>query len=131
MILGIGVDAIEIARIQAILETHGERFETKVFTEQERAYCRRKAMPAPHYAARFAAKEAFFKAIGTGQASGLSWRDIGVESLASGMPRLVLTGRARDLARQRGVAHLHLSLSHSRDLAVAVVVLEGSPDAQK
>lgn len=124
MIFGIGVDLIEIQRIQENLERHGERFEAKVFTPLEREYCRRMPIPAQHYAARFAAKEAFLKALGTGWAKGVTWQDVGIENLPSGMPRLVITGRARELADECGVGNMHVSLSHSRGHAVAVVVLE-------
>jgi holo-[acyl-carrier protein] synthase len=124
MIFGIGIDLIEIERIQQNLEKHGSRFEEKVFTPTERAYCRSMPIPAQHYAARFAAKEAFLKALGTGWAKGITWQDVGIENLPSGMPRLVVTGRAREIAEERGVGAMHVSLSHSRGNAVAVAVLE-------
>lgn len=126
MIFGIGVDLVEIERIQENLTKHGERFETKVFTPTEREYCRRMPIPAQHYAARFAAKEAFLKALGTGWAKGITWQDVGVENLPSGMPRLVITGRAQELALQYGVGEMYVTLSHSRGHAMAVVVLEKS-----
>jgi holo-[acyl-carrier protein] synthase len=124
MSFGIGIDLIEIERIQQNLEKHGSRFEEKVFTPTERAYCRSMPIPAQHYAARFAAKEAFLKALGTGWAKGITWQDVGIENLPSGMPRLVVTGRAREIAEERGVGAMHVSLSHSRGNAVAVAVLE-------
>jgi holo-[acyl-carrier protein] synthase len=124
MIFGIGVDLIEIERVETNLREHGERFEEKVFTPTERGYCRRMPLPAQHYAARFAAKEAFLKALGTGWARGITWQDVGIENLPSGMPRLVITGRALELAREYGVTQMHVTLSHSRGHAVAVVVLE-------
>jgi len=128
MIFGIGVDLVEIDRIQENLVKHGERFEAKVFTHTEREYCRRMPIPAQHYAARFAAKEAFLKALGTGWANGVTWQDVGIENLPSGMPQLVVTGRAMELAREYGVGAMHVSLSHSRGHAVAVVVLEKAAD---
>ncbi len=124
MIFGIGADLIEIERIQENLAKHGERFENKVFTPVEREYCRRMPVPAQHYAARFAAKEAFLKALGTGWAKGVTWQDVGIENLPSGMPRLVITGRALDFVREFGVGEMHVTLSHSRGHAMAVVVLE-------
>jgi holo-[acyl-carrier protein] synthase len=128
MIFGIGVDLIEIDRIQENLVKHGERFEAKVFTPTEREYCRRMPIPAQHYAARFAAKEAFLKALGTGWAKGVTWQDVGIENFLIGMPQLVVTGRAMELAREYGVGAMHVSLSHSRGHAVAVVVLEKAAD---
>lgn len=128
MIFGIGVDLIEIDRIQENLVKHGERFEAKVFTPTEREYCRRMPIPAQHYAARFAAKEAFLKALGTGWAKGVTWQDVGIENFSIGMPQLVVTGRAMELAREYGVGAMHVSLSHSRGHAVAVVVLEKAAD---
>ncbi len=127
MIFGIGVDLIEIERIQENLTKHGERFEAKVFTPVEREYCRRMPIPAQHYAARFAAKEAFLKALGTGWAKGITWRDVGIENLPSGMPRLSISGRAQELVEEYGVGEMHVTLSHSRGHAVAVVVLEKKP----
>jgi holo-[acyl-carrier protein] synthase len=128
MILGIGVDFVEISRVDENLQKHGERFEKKMFTETEREYCRRMPIPAQHYAARFAAKEAFLKALGTGWAKGITWKDAGIENLPSGMPVLAITGRGREIADERGVTRMHVSLSHSRGHAVAVVVLE-TPDS--
>lgn len=124
MIFGVGVDLVEIARIEESLARHGERFEKKVFTDVEQEYCRRMPVPAQHFAARFAAKEAFLKALGTGWAKGITWRDVGIVNLPSGMPSLVVTGRALEIAHERGVGAMHVSLSHSRGHAVAVVVLE-------
>lgn len=123
-IFGIGADLVEVTRIAESLEKFGQRFERRVFTELETAYC--KAMPQPelHFAARFAAKEAFLKALGTGKARGISWREAGVENLPSGQPRLVITGRALALCRERNIGAMHLTLSHTRGNAMAVVVLE-------
>ena len=131
-IFGIGADLVEVTRIAESLEKFGERFERRVFTEIEIAYC--KAMPHPelHFAARFAAKEAFLKALGTGKARGISWREAGVENLPSGQPRLVITGRALEICRERKVGTMHLTLSHTRGNAMAVVVIEnGRPTEVK
>jgi len=124
MITGIGIDLIEIERVEHSLRKFPGRFEKRVFTETEQAYCRAMAVPARHYAARFAAKEAFLKAIGTGKSHGIAWTDVGIVNLASGQPELRITGRAFDIFLEQGVQHIHVSLSHNRQHAVAVVVLE-------
>lgn len=122
MILGIGVDIIEVPRIAAALEQYGERFERRVFAEEEIAYCRRTpSRAAERYAARFAAKEAFSKAIGTGISMGTRWRDIVVLRKPSGQPTLVLRG---PIAERYGKLRAHLSLTHINALAIAYVVLE-------
>ena len=125
-IAGIGIDLVEVPRIRALLERHGERFKQRTFTEAEAAYCDACADPAPHYAARFAAKEAASKALGTGIAEGVAWRDIEVLRDASGRPDLRLHGAARALADQLGVARCHLSLSHTKEHAAAQVVFESA-----
>jgi len=101
------------------------RFRERVFTESERAYCDSKgAAAAQHYAARFAAKEAAFKALRTGWSGGLTWHDAEVASRESGEPLLILSGRARELFAASGATHAHLSLSHTSEYAVAQVVFE-------
>jgi holo-[acyl-carrier protein] synthase len=124
MIFGIGLDLVEVARIQESLQKFGERFQKRVFTETERSYCNALPHPSLHFAARFAAKEAYLKALGTGLSSSISWKDVGVENLPSGKPELKVTGRALELASERGVREMHLSLSHTSNHAAAVVVLE-------
>ncbi len=96
----------------------------RVFTPQERSYALQKRDPAPHLAARFAAKEAFLKALGTGLRDGLAWQQIEIERDSLGCPELNLSGRAAELMRQRGARQAHLSYSHDGDYAVATVVLE-------
>lgn len=125
MILGLGIDVIETSRISEAMQRHGDRFKKRIFTDLERAYC--EAMPSPmlHYAARFAAKEAFSKAVGLGMTQGVRWADIGIENEPSGAPRLRLQGRAADHAARLGAWAAHVSLSHSHGVAAAVVVLEG------
>lgn len=125
MILGIGIDVIEIPRIRESFDRHGERFRDRVYTAAETEYCKSQATPALHYAARFAAKEAFSKSLGLGIAQGMAWREIGVVNDSRGAPRLVLTGHAAQLAAERGVWSTHVSLSHTDAVAVAVVILEG------
>ncbi len=127
MIVGTGIDLADVDRVRALIERHGGRFLARVLTEAERAYCERYRDPAPQVAARFAAKEAALKALGTGLDHGLSWQDVEVERAESGAPSLLLHGRAAEFARERGAERTHLSLSHDRGAAIAVVILEGNP----
>jgi holo-[acyl-carrier protein] synthase len=124
MVLGLGTDLIEIERIQASLDRFGERFLERVFTAGEIAYCRRKRQSAESFAARFAAKEAGAKALGTGISRGVSWKEIEVTRAMGERPMLHFSGRAGELAKAMGVRRAQLTLSHSRDLAMAVVVVE-------
>lgn len=125
MIVGSGVDLCEVGRIRkAIISSHGERFVERVFTEREIAYAERKANRYERYAARFAAKEAGMKALGTGWRGGLSWRDLEVANLASGRPTLKLHGKAAEIAKRLGVANIALSLTHTAEQAMAMVILE-------
>ncbi len=126
MIVGVGIDLVPVERIARILERYGERFEEKLFTDGERAYCRARARPAEHFAARFAAKEAVLKALGV--PDGLQWHELEVVSPpAGGAPSLRLGGEAARAAERRGVARVHLSLSHAGGQATAVVIAEGEP----
>jgi holo-[acyl-carrier protein] synthase len=125
MILGMGNDIFEVDRMKRELELAGVEFRDRLFTAGEIAYCEGKRYPAQHYAARFAAKEAFLKALNTGLRNGLSWKDVEVRHRADGAPELVLSGEARALAEQRGIEKVFLSLSHTSALAMASVVLEG------
>jgi holo-[acyl-carrier protein] synthase len=125
VILGTGVDLAEVARIRASIERYGERFTRRVFTEREIAYSERKANKYERYAARFAAKEAGMKAIGTGWSGGITWKDLEVTNLPSGRPTLALHGVARDVADRLGVQTIHLSLTHTSGQALAWVLLEG------
>ena len=125
MILGIGVDLVEVARIEQAIERHGEAFLHRIFTADEIAWCAKMKSPAPHYAARFAAKEAVSKAFGTGIGADLGWRDIEVRRDASGKPAIVLHSGGADFAKARGARAIHLSLSHTAAYAVAQVVIEG------
>lgn len=125
MVLGLGTDLIEIARIKESIERHGDRFLHKVFTEGEIAYCLiKKINSAESFAARFAAKEAGAKALGTGISRGVSWKELEVRREPGERPTLHLSGRAAERAAQMGVRILSLSLTHSRDVAMAVVVAE-------
>ncbi len=124
MIAGVGIDNVDVARIQRMLEEYGEQFEQRVFTTDEIRYCRwNKKRMAERYAARFAAKEAFSKAIGTGVRMGFSWREVFVVKERSGKPSLQLSGK---MAERYGHFRMNLSLSHTDDTAMAIVILEES-----
>lgn len=127
MTVGIGIDIAETERIEQVLERHGERFSKKIFTPAEISYCERFKNRAERYAARFAAKEAAFKALGTGWAKGVRWLDVEVTHQASGKPELVLTGRALEVANQLSVTHALMSISHANRYVVAQVILESNP----
>lgn len=125
MILGHGVDLAEVERVRRSVERFGGRFLERVFTEGERAYAGDGPRCHEHLAARFAAKEAVFKALGTGWAQGVGWTDIEVVREASGRPALVLHGKAREMAEALGVRNWHLSLTHTGTMAMASVIAEG------
>ena len=126
MILGLGLDVTEVSRIRDLLERFGERFTQRILTRAEAA-----GMPkgdaAPYVAARFAAKEAAVKALGTGFAQGVTQLSIEVLSLPSGAPMLKLHGKALEIASAMGVQRIHVSLTHGRDTAAATVIFEGAP----
>ena len=124
MIVGMGTDLAEISRIERSITRFGDRFLGRIYTPGEIAYCMRKKSFAESFAARFAAKEAGAKALGTGISRGVSWQEFEVVREASGKPRLVLSGRARELAQGLQVTHISLSLTHTSDMAMAVVVME-------
>jgi holo-[acyl-carrier protein] synthase len=124
MVLGLGTDLIETRRVQESIDRFGERFLERIFTAGEIAYCTRKKNAAESFAARFAAKEAGAKALGTGISRGVSWKEFEVKREASGKPSLHMSGRAAELAEAMGVRRIQLSLTHSRELAMAVVVTE-------
>lgn len=124
MIVGLGIDLVEVARFADALGRHGDRFVDRVFTEAERAACGARADRVLALAARFAAKEACLKALGTGWAEGLGFRDVEVVRDGDGPPRLVLHGAAARRAEVLGVMRSHVSLTHQPGTAAAVVVLE-------
>jgi holo-[acyl-carrier protein] synthase len=124
MVLGLGTDLIETRRVQESIDRFGERFLERIFTAGEIAYCMRKKNSAESFAARFAAKEAAAKALGTGISHGVSWKEFEVQREVSGRPSLQLSGRAAELAEAMGARKIQLSLTHSRELAMAVVVVE-------
>jgi holo-[acyl-carrier protein] synthase len=124
MIVGTGVDLAEVPRIRASIERFGDRFVQRIFTPAEIAYVERKANRYERYAARFAAKEAGMKAIGTGWRRGVTWRDFEVANLPSGKPTLRLHGVAAEFAAKLGVKNVSLSLTHTAELGMAHVILE-------
>jgi len=124
MIIGTGIDLVEIARIEQTVERYGDRFLDRVYTRAEQAYCRRKRRSAESFAARFAAKEAGAKALGTGISFGVSWLEIEVAREAGGRPTLQFHGRAAEIARHLGVARAALSITHTGEVAMASVILE-------
>ncbi len=125
MIVGTGTDLTDIARIQQSITRYGERFLPRIYTAREILYCQSKRHgAAASFAARFAAKEAGAKALGTGIAKGISWQEIEVTHLPGGRPTLLFHGRAAEQSAAMGVTAVHLSLSHERDLAIAMVILE-------
>jgi len=124
MIAGSGIDLIEIARIQHAVERFGSRFLDRVYLKPEQEYCLRKRNSGESLAARFAAKEAAAKALGTGMSQGVNWLEIEVVREPSGRPTLRFHGRAAERAQRMGVVHSSLSLTHTASLSVASVVLE-------
>jgi holo-[acyl-carrier protein] synthase len=125
-IIGTGVDLVETARIARMITRWEDGFSERVFLPAERDYCETKAVPAQHYAGRFAVKEALVKALGTGIGEHATWLDVEVcRDAGTGAPSVALTGRAEKTASALGVTGLHVSLSHTRHYAVAQVILTG------
>ncbi len=123
MIVGIGLDLVKIDRIRAIAERWQARFLDRLYTKAERRYCLARPSPYASFAGRFAAKEAVFKALGTGWSDGVSWHDIQVLNDRTGQPRATVSGRVKTLMKRAGITDIHISLSHDTDYAVAQVVL--------
>lgn len=123
-IIGLGVDLVRVGRFEALLKKSRQGVLERLFTADELAYSLARKNPSPHLAARFAAKEAFLKALGLGLRQGLSWQQIEVVSDRLGKPSLALTGRAAELMLERGADNCHLSCSHDGDYAMATVILE-------
>ncbi len=124
MIVGTGIDIAEVPRIQQSIERFGDRFLLRIYTEGEMRYCDGKANRAERYAARFAAKEAAMKALGTGWNHGVRWRDCEVVRLPGGRPTIKFHGKAAEFAAKLGVKNTALSISHTVDQAIAQVILE-------
>ncbi len=127
MIIGIGTDLVEVERIKKELASHGDKFIDMLFTESERTYCTRAdnvAIQAQCFAARFAAKEAFLKALGSGLRGGLRWKDIEVVNNELGKPEIRMQNSAKEICENAGINGIYVSLSHTKESAIAVVVLE-------
>jgi holo-[acyl-carrier protein] synthase len=124
MIVGTGIDIAEVPRIAQSMARFGERFLRRVYTEGEIRYCESKANRVERYAARFAAKEAAMKALGTGWSHGVRWRDVEVTRLPGGRPTMTFHGKAAEFAARLGAVHVALSLSHTSEQAIAQVILE-------
>jgi holo-[acyl-carrier protein] synthase len=125
MIVGTGIDVAEVPRIAESIERFGDRFLRRVFTEGEIRYCESKANRAERYAARFAAKEAAMKALGTGWNCGVRWRDVEVGRERGGRPTITFHGKAAEFAARMNAKNVSLSLTHTREQAMASVILEG------
>lgn len=127
MIVGTGIDIVEVDRIRKQLEGSGERFASYLFTPDEIAYCSEPAnllVRSQRFGGRFAAKEAFFKALGTGWRDGLSWKDVEVKNDELGKPALRLKNKALEMVEKAGVTNVQVSISHGKELATAIVLLE-------
>jgi holo-[acyl-carrier protein] synthase len=125
-IVGIGIDVVDCDRIEESIKRFGDRFLQRVFTAGEIAYSQSMKYPARHFAARFAAKEALSKAFGTGIGKSMGWRDLDVQKKESGEPFAVLIGGAKEMANERGVRQIWISLSHTDRVGMATIVLEKS-----
>ena len=126
MIVGTGIDIAEVERVRQTIERFGRRFTERVFTAEEIRYCESKANKVERYAARFAAKEAAMKAIGTGWDRGVTWRDVEVRRVPGSRPTIAFHGKAAEFFSKLGGVRAHLSLTHTKELAMAQVVIEGS-----
>src|ERR1017187_8652224 len=124
MIVGTGIDIAEVPRIRQSIERFGDRFLQRIYTAGEILYCDSKANRVQRYAARFAAKEAGMKAIGTGWNHGVTWRDVEVCRQPGGRPTIAFHGKAAEFAAKLGAVHVALSLSHTKEFAIAQVILE-------
>jgi holo-[acyl-carrier protein] synthase len=125
VIVGLGIDMAEVARVKAAIERYGEAFLRRVYTTKEREYCERFKNKFERYAGRFAAKEAAMKALGTGWSRGVRWVDVEVVREKGGRPTIVLVGEAKKVADRLGVKHMALSITHTDTHALAQVIFEG------
>lgn len=124
-IIGMGTDIVECLRIAQMIERHGDLFLTRVFTTNEINYCQARKAATQHFAGRWAAKEAVLKAMGTGWARGISWRDVEIRNEIGGQPRIALGGGARDVCEKQGVVEMKISISHCRHYATATAIAVG------
>ncbi|MCX8108923.1 MAG: holo-ACP synthase [Verrucomicrobiae bacterium] len=129
MVVGLGIDLVEISRVASACERFGDRFLKRLFSSEEIRYCYAFTDPAPHLAARFAAKEAVSKAFGTGIGARLGWLDIEVRNYKSGQPYVLLHDKGMQLLRDLGASSVHISLAHTREHAVAVAIIESLHNA--
>jgi holo-[acyl-carrier protein] synthase len=129
VILGIGTDIVECPRIGKMIEQHGELFLRRVYTEREIRYCHSRKHAIEHFAGRWAAKEAILKAMGTGRSQGITWTDIEVRNGHDGRPQVLVCGRAREHARDRGIGEILISISHCRTYATAYALALNRPTA--
>ena len=125
MILGIGIDIVKISRMENVLAKWRDQFTNRVFTQQEIDFCFRKRLPGQHFATRFAAKEAFLKALGMGMGAGIPWKDIEVIKNSREKPQIALHRKAREISHKNNVENVLISLSHDGEYGVAQVILEG------
>ena len=124
MIIGTGIDIIEVDRIKNSIQKYSDRFKKKIFTQKEIDYCDSQAEPAKHFAARFSVKEAVLKCFGTGMSGGILWKDIEVDKLESGQPILNLYGKGEKIFDQLNLKHIHISITHDKSYAVAHAIAE-------
>jgi holo-[acyl-carrier protein] synthase len=124
MIAGVGVDIIDVARIEAAIARHGRRFVERVFTDEEIRYCSSRSHAVQHYAGRFAAKEAVLKVLGTGWGGGIGWTDVEVRAGNSRAPEVRLRGKAREAAESATLGEIRVSISHTSSMAIAVAAAE-------
>jgi len=117
-----GIDMVDCERLQEIIDRHGEKFLARVFTPREREYCRNRKREIEHLAGRFAAKEAVLKVLGTGWSEGIAWTDIEVRNEPSGQPKVVLTGRCREISDRQNLASIVISISHIATHAIASAI---------
>lgn len=125
MILGIGTDIVSVTRIERVLNKWGERFKRRIFTEREIQYCESKRNPAQHFAVRFSAKEAFYKALGQYQKSGIRWKEIEVIRGANGRPAIEVKGLMKNSLDESGCSRILLTMTHDNEIAEALVIIEG------
>jgi len=131
MIYGVGIDLVNIQRLETVLQRWGDRFVKRVYTDQEADFCFKRAYPPSPLALRFAAKEAFSKAIGLGMRKGVRWRDIEVFHYPEGRPGLRLQGKISEICREKQITRFHLSLSDEGLYGMAVVILEGNDETRQ
>ena len=124
MIFGTGIDIIEVDRIKNSIQKYSDRFKKKIFTQKEIDYCHSQADPAKHFAARFTVKEAVLKCFGTGMTGGILWKDIEVDKQELGQPVLNLYGNGKELFNQLKLKHIHISITHDKNYAVAHAIAE-------